>query len=93
MPPHPPQGRKLVAEFPNATAVFVVGDFNRWGTGSTPMQRRSDGRWEVALPGDADPGRLAYWVWSADHIGGRLCREDWSAVGGESAPGISEQPE
>jgi len=37
---------------PDATTVFLVGDFNDWNPTSTPMRRREDGCWfvQVSLP-------------------------------------------
>jgi hypothetical protein len=50
---------------PLAGPVFLVGDFNRWSTGTVPM-RHQDGRWwaQVVLP----PGRYRYGFASADAI-------------------------
>ncbi|MDD4851229.1 MAG: alpha-amylase family glycosyl hydrolase, partial [Gemmiger sp.] len=36
---------------PHATAVSVVGDFNRWVPGSHPMKQVSEGIWELFIPG------------------------------------------
>jgi len=72
--------RKLLAQFPEATAVFVVGDFNNWCTASTPMHVRADGLWEADVPPQARTGRVAFWVWEAGHLGGRLCWQDRSAA-------------
>ncbi len=35
---------------PNAAAVSVVGDFNNWDTADAPMEKISDGVWELFLP-------------------------------------------
>jgi len=44
---------------PNADAVSVVGDFNGWDTGVTPMQRDRSGRtWSARVP--LEPGRHEY---------------------------------
>ena len=37
---------------PNAARVFVIGDFNGWDRGATPMQRNAEGVWEVRLPAE-----------------------------------------
>lgn len=74
------EGRRLVAQFPDAVAVFVIGDFNYWSTVRTPMGRRSDGFWEASLPEDAEVGRLAYWVLEPGHIGGQVRWNDRSAA-------------
>ena len=45
--------RNLATSFglaaPEATEVFLAGDFNQWSTTATPMKRRSDGAWVVGL--------------------------------------------
>ncbi len=45
--------------FVDAGSVELVGDFNAWEPGKTPMKRRKDGAWSVAvrLPKD---GRFEY---------------------------------
>ena len=73
-------GRKVLAQFPDATAVFVVGDFNGWCTASTPMRVGASGLWEVELPPGVELGRYAFWVWEAGHVGGRLCWRDRAAA-------------
>lgn len=35
---------------PNARAVSLIGEFNQWDRGKTPMQKVYDGTWEVRLP-------------------------------------------
>lgn len=72
--------RRMLAQFPDAAAVFVVGDSNQWCTGRTPMQRRSDGLWEVLLPEDAEAGRAAFSVCQVGHIGGELRWSDRPAA-------------
>jgi 1,4-alpha-glucan branching enzyme len=39
---------------PAATAVNLVGDFNDWDTGGTPMKRRKDGSFSVTIDLDTD---------------------------------------
>src|SRR5678816_3488506 len=34
---------------PAAQEVFLVGEFNDWTAGETPMQRGADGNWRVEL--------------------------------------------
>ena len=36
---------------PTAKAVSVVGDFNSWDQASNPMEKVSQGVWEVFIPG------------------------------------------
>jgi 1,4-alpha-glucan branching enzyme len=42
----------FVCVAPNASAVFLTGDFNHWDQTSHPMSRQADGTWaiQVALP-------------------------------------------
>jgi 1,4-alpha-glucan branching enzyme len=35
---------------PEAQAVFLMGDFNRWNPASLPMQRKPDGWWFLQVP-------------------------------------------
>jgi hypothetical protein len=51
-----PVGFALAA--PNARSVALVGEFNDWDPGSTPLARGADGRWQVVLPLAA--GRYEY---------------------------------
>lgn len=69
------------ARFPEAEAVFVVGQFNRWSTTATPMHRRADGIWEAQIPRDVVPGTFAFFVWQPGALGGRLQRGEahWAA--------------
>ena len=61
---------RFVYVAPRATSVYVVGDFNGWGTTKTPLSRTSqDGVWSVTLPLSAGRHIYAYVVdgsWSAD---------------------------
>lgn len=43
---------------PEATEVFLAGEFNQWSATATPMQRGSDGAWVAAL--DLPAGRYEY---------------------------------
>lgn len=50
---------KFVLVAPQAKAVSLVGDFNRWDTTATPMTRTpTGGTWSVTLP--LTPGRHLY---------------------------------
>ena len=40
----------FVCVAPEARSVCVVGDFNHWREGVTPMDRRPDGAWFAAVP-------------------------------------------
>jgi len=42
---------------PPAQSMSLVGDFNNWNEGATPMSRDAFGTWEVTLPPEAIPHR------------------------------------
>src|SRR5688572_624867 len=46
------------ARFEDASKVMIAGDFNNWTPISTPMQKSSDGRWQMRLP--LPKGRYRY---------------------------------
>ncbi len=43
---------------PQATEVFLAGEFNQWDASATPMKRESDGSWVATL--ELTPGRYEY---------------------------------
>lgn len=49
---------------PNAEYVSLIGDFNGWDRGSTPMMRRMDssGVWEILLEGDLRGSKYKYFI-------------------------------
>ena len=47
MPPLCTAGFEFYA--PAAREVFLVGEFNDWKAGATPMRRSADGNWSVEL--------------------------------------------
>lgn len=50
---------RFTLEAPDARRVALVGDFNHWNAGATPMQRTRDGqRWVIEV--GLHPGRHAY---------------------------------
>jgi 1,4-alpha-glucan branching enzyme len=55
-------GRATVAfelTAPEASSVALVGDFNDWNAGVTPLKRaQANGRWEVTVP--LAPGQYNY---------------------------------
>src|SRR5262249_50334864 len=73
-PVQPPVSKDTVVQFvyvaPQASKVFVVGDFNGWDATKTPMVRAANtGAWSVTLPMTA--GRHLYGfvvdgTWAAD---------------------------
>ncbi len=55
---HREGGRRVFRVWaPNARSVSVVGDFNAWDAGRTPMTRDHDGIWSAAVE-DAADGRI-----------------------------------
>jgi hypothetical protein len=49
---------QFVLAAPRASRVTVVGDFNDWDPGATPMRRRTAGAWVASIP--LPPGRHVY---------------------------------
>jgi 1,4-alpha-glucan branching enzyme len=56
------------------TSVNLVGDFNDWDTGGTPMQRRKDGSFSVTI--DLDSDREYQYKYLID---GKTWENDWAA--------------
>ena len=54
---------------PNAEAVSLVGDFNQWEPDATPMEKISDGVWEVIL--DEELPRFAAYKYCITQPGGK----------------------
>jgi 1,4-alpha-glucan branching enzyme len=52
--------RKVQFEFPSpeATEVYLVGEFNNWDTHANIMKKDKDGIWRTTLP--LKPGRYEY---------------------------------
>jgi len=59
-PPDVPAQRMTEFMFvnPSASRVAIVGDFNDWDEGVSPMRRMSDGVWAITIP--LAPGRYHY---------------------------------
>src|SRR5579859_1209361 len=75
---------------PNARRVSVVGDFNGWDERINPMRLRSNGVWELFLPGIV-PGALykyAILSWSHDY---RVLKADPFAFAAEVRPGTASR--
>ncbi|HYW30056.1 MAG TPA: hypothetical protein VE869_01020 [Gemmatimonas sp.] len=53
---------ELVLRGPDVARVAVVGDFNAWQRGATPMERRADGSWYAQVVVPRDVVRFAYVV-------------------------------
>jgi len=43
---------------PQATSVFIAGDFNQWNLSAYPLKQDKKGVWKIALP--LGPGRYEY---------------------------------
>ncbi len=56
--------RVVRGHFPDASAVYVVGEFNRWSTTATPMVRDRTGQWVATINDDSQSGRYCYFVWN-----------------------------
>jgi 1,4-alpha-glucan branching enzyme len=70
---------KVTFELPNeaaaeASSVCLVGDFNDWDTGGTPMKRRKDGSFSVTL--DLDRDREYHYKYLIDC---EIWENDWAA--------------
>jgi 1,4-alpha-glucan branching enzyme len=54
---------------PNARAVSVIGDWNGWRAGATPLAKHSDsGIWEATVPGIGQGARYKYTVVGFDGV-------------------------
>ena len=51
-------GTPFSCHAPKAGIVYLAGTFNGWDPVATPLTRRADGTWAVAL--DLPPGRYEY---------------------------------
>ncbi len=52
--------QKIKFEFsaPDATEVFLAGDFNQWNTQATPMKKDKKGKWQATV--SLEPARYEY---------------------------------
>ena len=55
-------GVRFAVWAPNAEAVFVSGEFNRWDLRSHPMRRREAGVWELFIPALKAGVRYKYYI-------------------------------
>jgi len=70
---------------PNAQGVSVVGSFNGWNDGATPLiQRGNTGVWEAFVPGVADGDTYKYAI--LPHHGERLLKADPMGFGSQHPP-------
>jgi len=54
-------GIRFVAHYPNASSVYIAGDFNNWSSEATPLKRlknETGGDWETTIP--LETGRYRY---------------------------------
>lgn len=70
---------KVTFELPNeaaaaATSVHLVGDFNDWNIGETPMKRRKDGSFSITI--DLDRDREYQYKYLIDS---EVWENDWAA--------------
>ena len=56
--PDRPRETTLSFHAPDAASVHLVGTFNNWDPGATPMSRSDDGAWSASIP--LLPGRYEY---------------------------------
>lgn len=55
-----PKAKKIEFEFPapDATKVYLSGDFNNWDTSANPMKKDKKGLWKATV--SLKPGRYEY---------------------------------
>lgn len=76
------QMMEFVFVAPSASSVAIVGDFNDWEEGGSPMQRKNQpGVWTITIP--LAPGRYQYTFvvdgteWVADPLAPRTIEDDF----------------
>ena len=66
---------------PSASSVAIVGDFNDWEEGGSPLRREEKGVWTISIP--LAPGRYHYTFvvdgtkWVADPLAPRTLEDDF----------------
>ncbi|MHB8273972.1 MAG: 1,4-alpha-glucan branching protein GlgB [Dermatophilaceae bacterium] len=84
-PMGPVRGTSFAVWAPNARAVRVVGDFNRWDGSAHPMRSLgSTGVWELYVPGVAEGNRYKFEILGSD--GSRRTKADPMARATERPP-------
>jgi 1,4-alpha-glucan branching enzyme len=78
-------GTRFAVWAPNAEAVFVCGDFNKWHSRSHPMRRREGGAWELFLP-SAGPGEVYKFFIRSRLNGYQVLKADPYALATEAPP-------
>jgi 1,4-alpha-glucan branching enzyme len=66
--------------FPDAVAVYLVGDFNKWNHQKHPMKKKENGNWEKHI--FVIPGRYEYKLkvddqWENDNMNPLICKNDF----------------
>jgi hypothetical protein len=75
------QMMKFVFVTPSASSVAIVGDFNDWEEGKSPLRRVSEQVWAITIP--LAPGRYHYTFvvdgtqWVADPLAPRTLEDDF----------------
>ena len=69
-----PMVRVVRAEFPEATDVCLLGEFNNWSTAATPMMQVGLGVWEARLEASDRLQQAWFFVFEAGRRFGRLVR-------------------
>lgn len=83
MKPEPTVFVRLVLLQPGARSVSVVGDFNGWNPGQTPLERSDGGMWTATIP--LKPGRYEYMFvidgkqWIADPLATEAATDGFGA--------------
>jgi hypothetical protein len=76
-----PQMTRFVFVARSASSVAIVGDFNDWEEGGSPLRRVSEGVWAITIP--LAPGRYHYTFvvdgtkWVADPLAPRTIEDDF----------------
>jgi hypothetical protein len=76
-----PQMMRFVFVARSASSVAIVGDFNDWQEGASPLRRESEGVWAITIP--LAPGRYHYTFvvdgtkWVADPLAPRTIEDDF----------------
>ncbi|MHB8186989.1 MAG: 1,4-alpha-glucan branching protein GlgB [Dermatophilaceae bacterium] len=84
-PMGPVRGTSFAVWAPNARAVRIVGDFNRWDGSAHPMRSLgSTGVWELYVPGVAEGNRYKFEILGSD--GSRRTKADPMARATERPP-------
>ena len=66
--------RVIRAQFPTASDVCLVGEFNNWSTAATPMIPVGSGVWEARLEASIRLQQVWFFVYDTGRRIGRLVR-------------------